>query len=138
MTFLHSEPHSQAVAAARAQFEEMGRWFPALASAKDRPADWEQLGDDSEVLADLASRFPRRRTRQEGFSPEEIREAIAKAYDALAPGQRLTAAVYRQLTDELGLPSVKTIYQAAADDSQTFRSLVKAEEQRRAKAARKR
>lgn len=141
MVMLHREPHGRAIEAARQRFEELGRWFPPAPPPGDRaerPEDWEQLGEGSEVLADLAQRFPRLRTTREGYSPEEIREAISKAYDALPPGQRLTGALYRERSGELGLPSLKTIYQAAADDTQTFRALVKAEEQRRAKAARAR
>lgn len=53
-------------------------------------------------------------------------------------GQALTGARYRQLARKLGLPSLKTVYYAAADNTQTFRALVRAEEQRRAKASRTR
>lgn len=138
LVMAHKDPHRVAVAEARERFAAMGRWFPAVASVKARPEEWEHLGDDSPVLAALAAQHSRKRTAHEAYSPEEIRQAISTAYDAREPGQALTGARYRQLARKLGLPSLKTVYYAAADDTQTFRALVRAEEQRRAKAARAR
>lgn len=134
----NKDHHGTAVAAARERFQRLGRWFPPQAKVRDRPEGWEQLGEGSTALAELAQRYPRLRTASEAFTPEEIRQAIATAYDALAPGQTLTAARYRGMYRRLGLPSVKTIYFAAADNSQTFRALVVAETRRRGRNARTR
>lgn len=133
-----SSNHSKAVADARVRFEKLGRWFPPKASKKARPEGWEHLGEGSEALALLAQAHPRERTRGEGFSPAEVREAIAKAYDALEPGQSLTSTRYRALTKPLGLPSLKTIYEVAAGEGATFRHLVRDEVARRARDARAR
>lgn len=138
LVMAHKDPHKGAVAQARERFAAMGRWFPPIASVRARPDEWEHMADGSPALLELAARHPRKRTRYEAYSPDEIREAISTAYDALQPGQALTGARYRQLARKLDLPSLKTVYFAAADDTQTFRALVLAEERRRAKAARTR
>jgi len=138
LVMAHKDPHKPPVEAARQRFEALGRWFPPVASVRARPEEWEHLGDGSPVLAELATKHPRKRTVNEAYSPDEIRAAITTAYDALEPGQALTGARYRVLARKLGLPSIKTVYLAAADDSQAFRALVRAEERRRAKAARTR
>lgn len=136
LVLITKDPHTPAVEAAKRRFVDAGRWFPPEASIRARPEEWQHLGDGAPGLTRLALAHPRKRGRGEGYSLDEVRAAIAWAYDSMKPDQRLTADRYRDLNRRDGMPSVKTIYLVAKEHGTSFAQLVRDEAARRAATAR--
>ena len=128
-TFSHAE-------LARERFRDMGRWFPPIKTRGiERPEDWQRLGDRSPLLAELARLYPRQRAVDEGYTIEEIREVLARAWELVPRGKRLTVAEYCKLYRANGWPHDFTINKLAKRHDTSFAKLVQEEAARRAKAA---
>jgi hypothetical protein len=120
-------PHSAAVAEAERRFTDDGRWFPPVSRTGDRPTDWQSLADDAPELAALARMYPRKRTRADPWTIEELRVVIAQAFDALGPGERLTVERYKLLSRAEGFPTAKTVITRAKEGGTSFPEMVRAE-----------
>lgn len=120
-------PHSESIAEAERHFADQGRWFPPAAPNAGRPADWQGLADGAPDLVALARAFPRKRTRADPWTIEEIRVVISRAFDALGPGERLTIERYKLLARGDGFPTAKTIIDRAKQSGTSFPELVRTE-----------
>lgn len=132
-------PQSVVVGLARERMQALGRWFPDRVPLRlARPDGWEQLADGAPALVALARQYPRQRAPGQGYTLEELRESIARAFDALPPGERLTAERYRAMSRAHGLPSMKTVAKVGKANGTSFSGLVRDEAARRAAAKRAR
>lgn len=129
--------HAAYIEKAALRFEKAGRWFPPqLRRDESCPAGWQEYPVDEERMSALAARYTRERVAGDPYTFEEILDAVSRAFDALGPGERLTADKYRQLGTRIELPSVKTVYQVAKRSDTTFGAMVRDEAARRASAMR--
>lgn len=125
-------PISEMNATTERAFAAVGRWFPPpLPHGSSGPEGWQRY-QSSPALADLAARYPRRRTSADGpLKIEDMRDAIAEVYDALDAGERLTAERYRAIAQMRGLPSMQTLAAVAKKSGSSFSELARQETLRR-------
>ncbi len=130
------ERHSSAVLRAKARFQQLGRWFPAVRRGST-PADWTvRLAGTSAELRSASQRHPAK--KQGGFTTEELREAIHRAFDLLEPGRRLTYAEYVQVREHHSeLPHMGSLRAAAKRHGTSWPELVRDVAAERAEAARR-
>lgn len=129
------DQHGPAAQAARERFEGSGRWFPPIKTrGLDRPDNWQQLGDGSVALSELARVCPRQRAMDEGYTIEEVREVLRAAWEVVPRGKRLTVSEYSKLYKANGWPHYFTINKLAKQHDTSFTKLVQEEAGRRAKA----
>lgn len=114
------EPHRVAVASAREAAQLRGLDFPT----SPPPTDWQQVAArDSSALAEARAQSPA--ARKSGYSLDEAREAIRRAFDLLGPGLALTQERYRALSTEHGLPSPSVIQRLGNKHGTSFGTLVR-------------
>lgn len=135
LTDRRAELFSVSVETARQRYEAQGRAFPNPLPRGKLPADWQARGDGSAVLVELAKRYPPKRHQGQGYTLDEVRAAIATAYDAMTSGQRLTAHGYRAISRGLNLPSLKTVSDVAVRHELNFSRLVQDQADRRSAAS---
>lgn len=130
------DPHAPALALVRARFHATGRWLPPLLPRGVEPiGGWHDLADGAPELVALARAYPRKRAPSEPWTITEIEAVIARAFDVLGPGERLTAQRYKQLPRADGYPSGFTIAKHAKAHGTSFGQMVRDEAARRAQRA---
>lgn len=132
----HNEPVKVAMAAVAEHFEQLGRWCPPHrpgASPDDARA---RMTRDSPAVRAASEAYP---ARHPGWSLDDIRDAIAAAFDALGPGERLTADRYTAIVrQQPGLPTTGQVARTLRRHDTSWATLVREEAARRAAAARTR
>lgn len=117
------EPHSQAVATARAESIRTGRWFPARRPLA-LPTEWQQYAQaNSPAMSRARAEFPA--AKKAGYTVEEVRAAIRRAFGLLPPGETLTQERYRALSTTHGLPSPSVIQRLGQRTGAGFGTLVR-------------
>ncbi|CAB4902837.1 unannotated protein [freshwater metagenome] len=120
--------HSVEAKTALERFASRGRWCPPISTrGLVRPEQWEDIEDTSGILAGLAIKYPRKRAADQGHTLEEVRSAIALAWDALPKGQSLTVERYASVRRTQGLPHYGTAHKIAQRNGTTFAQLVRDE-----------
>lgn len=129
------ERHRIAVGAAATEARRLGRWFP-MSSPATLPDDWQRAAHaDSPALAHARAAFPA--ARRAGYTVEEVRDSIRRAFELLVPGATLTQERYRLLSVAHGLPSPSVIGRLATRERTSFGALVREVATERAEAARR-
>ncbi len=117
------ERHSQAIATARAESARTGRWFPTRRPLA-LPTGWQQYAQaDSPALSRARAEFPA--AKKAGYTVEEVRAAVRRAFDLLPPGEALTQERYRALSTAHGLPSPSVIQRLTQRTGTGFGTLVR-------------
>jgi len=115
------DPHADAIATAAAYFAERDRWFPS-AVPRIKSDDWQASVETAEPdIAAAATEFPA--VNRKGYTLEEARAAVSRAFDLCDPTQRLTSHRYRALSALHGLPGLTQINRVAGEQGLTFAAL---------------
>lgn len=115
------EPHGEAFSAAQASFAELGRWFPTK-HPKIKPDEWQaSASSDLPAIAAAATAYPA--VQRAGYSLDEARAAVSRAFDLCDPDLRLTSDRYRALSAQHGLPGLTQINRVAAKHGMTFATI---------------
>lgn len=86
------DPYTPGIAAAREAFQREGRWFPPSVRSASPPDATARIERSSPDTQRARERFPA--TKKEGYSLDELRQALRAASAALPPGESLTSSSY--------------------------------------------
>ncbi len=110
---IRDDPHAPGVAAAREAFRQAGRWYPPAVRRASPPDAAARIERSSRDIRRAGERFPA--TKKEGYTLDDLREALRAAFELMPPGESLTSISYLAASElHPHLPNRTMIRKAAA------------------------